>query len=109
MNEEQIDELKSQFNSMSDRESVAHQLKHWVDGIPLHNTVRDECCPDFSCCNGGNIMSVELRKRFEEAANNDDRSVQTQIMGMALSGLITYLTSDTGVKVHIAGEDPTEN
>jgi len=26
------------------------QLKHWLSGDSRHNTERDECCPDFSCC-----------------------------------------------------------
>lgn len=34
-----------------DRESVDEQGKAWVDGNPMHNTYRDECTPDFSCCN----------------------------------------------------------
>jgi hypothetical protein len=22
----------------------------WVAGMPFHNRIDDECCPDFSCC-----------------------------------------------------------
>ncbi len=96
---------KFEFDGMTDRESVAHQLKHWVDGISLHNTIRDECCPDFSCCSGGEIMPVEVRKMFEKAVNDDDKAVQWEILGMALSAAL----SDRGVDVHIVGEDPTKN
>src|SRR5688572_28939536 len=31
-------------------ESVLIQTRMWVDGNPVHNTLKDECCPDFSCC-----------------------------------------------------------
>lgn len=27
-----------------------NQLKDWVNCIPVHNAIDDECCPDFSCC-----------------------------------------------------------
>lgn len=26
------------------------QMDAWVNGRSEHNTVDDECCPDFSCC-----------------------------------------------------------
>ena len=26
------------------------QMEKWLAGHPEHNTERDECCPDFSCC-----------------------------------------------------------
>jgi len=26
------------------------QSEDWVNGKSTHNTVDDECCPDFSCC-----------------------------------------------------------
>lgn len=26
------------------------QLFAWAEGRPFHNTIDDECCPDFSCC-----------------------------------------------------------
>lgn len=26
------------------------QCLAWAEGRPQHNTVDDECCPDFSCC-----------------------------------------------------------
>lgn len=29
---------------------VYQQGIDWVNGKPVHNTVDDECCPDFSCC-----------------------------------------------------------
>lgn len=33
-----------------DRASCNIQLILWVIGINIHNPIRDECTPDFSCC-----------------------------------------------------------
>lgn len=33
-----------------DRVSLYYQMWLWVFGKSTHNTLRDECCPDFSCC-----------------------------------------------------------
>jgi len=95
----------SEFDGMTDRGSVAHQLKRWVEGKPLHNTIRNECCPDFSCCNGGNIMPVEVRQKFQMAVEEGDKEAEMNILGMGLSGL--FNSSD--VTVHIAGEDTNEH
>lgn len=32
------------------KERANAQLLAWAQGRPYHNTVDDECCPDFSCC-----------------------------------------------------------
>ena len=32
------------------RDRAIGQLMMWVNGQPKHNTVDNECCPDFSCC-----------------------------------------------------------
>lgn len=95
---------KDQFEGMTDRESVQHQLNEWVKGNPLHNTVRDECCPDFSCC-GNKMMDKELRLKFEKAHDEGDGETEMNILGMALSGL----TASIDKNVHIAGEDTTLN
>jgi hypothetical protein len=100
-----VNALVSAFNGMTDRESVAHQLKHWVEGMPLHNPVRDECCPDFSCCNGGNMMPPEVRQRFADAHASGDEAAQWEILSMGLG----MLTADMDVNVHIAGESPVEH
>lgn len=92
------------FTGLNSKQSVEYQLKKWVEGTSLHNPVRDECCPDFSCCNG-NIMPVEAREKFAEAYANDDESTMWSILGMGLAGL----ASDNDINIHVAGEDGTEN
>ncbi len=32
------------------QERARRQGEEWVQGDSRHNTVDDECCPDFSCC-----------------------------------------------------------
>ena len=69
----------------------------------MHNPVRDECCPDFSCCHPEGLMDEDLRIKFSNAVKMGDEDLKMKILGMALSGL----TSDAGMNVHIAGEDGT--
>lgn len=32
------------------KERAQQQALAWAQGNPYHNTVDDECCPDFGCC-----------------------------------------------------------
>lgn len=34
----------------SELTSIERQGVLWINGVSTHNYVRDECCPDFSCC-----------------------------------------------------------
>jgi hypothetical protein len=44
---------------------AAAQLKLWLDGWPVHNDIDNECCPDFSCCEGRHYLAKErLRRKF---------------------------------------------
>lgn len=95
-------ELKKAFIGMSDRESATHQVTYWEQGIPLHNPVRDECCPDFSCC-GSPMMPQEARTRLLEAYVNGEHETVEKICMMGLAGITAEMNVD------IAGEDPTEN
>ena len=47
------------------KDRITHQLDEWVKGNPIHNTVDDECCPDFSCCVPENLADEETRKTFK--------------------------------------------
>ena len=44
--------------------SIAEQGKNWIQGEPKHNFVRDECCPDFSCCTPS-LFEHDRTKRIE--------------------------------------------
>ena len=45
-----------------DRVSIYYQMWLWVFGKSIHNTLRDECCPDFSCC--ANVKKTPFLKRL---------------------------------------------
>lgn len=93
--------MSDEFEGMSEDESITHQTKRWAQGVPLHNTVRDECCPDFSCCSGGAMMEDRTRQVLYEARLAGDNDTVQKICMMGLSGLL----SDINLNVHIAGED----
>ena len=76
--------LVSTFDGMNGPESIEHQLSLWVKGQPVHNPIRDECCPDFSCCNGGKIAPIEIRKRFAKAFAEGDEHTKMEMLGMFL-------------------------
>lgn len=97
-----VQRIVSAFSGMSDKESVEHQLKLWVEGNPVHNDIRGECCPDFSCCNG-NIAPIEQRERFAQACSEGDEHTKMEMLGMFLGNAFS------GEKVYVAGlEMPSE-
>ena len=96
-----VDAVVSAYAGMSYAESVTHQVKHWAAGIPTHNPVRDECCPDFSCCVPSMLMPEPARRRFLEAHLSGDEETRHSMLMMSLGGLL----ADAGAKVHIAGDD----
>lgn len=65
---------------------VKEQVDEWVKGNPIHNDERDECCPDFSCCNGGVMATRDVRERFSKAYHENDEETQMQMLGMFLGG-----------------------
>lgn len=93
------------FKGLSYEESVEVQLREWVKGNSIHNTVGNECCPDFSCCHPELLMSEEVRIKFADAHKRKDNLAKSAILGMAVSSLISKIKD--GPKVHIAGEDTT--
>lgn len=74
------------------------QLEKWLAGNPVHNTELDECCPDFSCCNG-KIMPIEIRKRFVKAYYENDENTKMQMLMMFLGNAFA------DKNVYIAGDD----
>lgn len=83
---------------MTEAESLQYQMDEWVAGRPWHNTVRDECCPDFSCC-GGDLAPADVRQAFARA----DDDTQFQMLAMFLGKMIDKHHGDG--KVYVAGVD----
>jgi len=102
-----VERIVSAYSGMSDRESVTHQVKHWAAGTPTHNPIRDECCPDFSCCQPSLLMDEPARKRFLEAHLSGDDETRHNMLMMCLGGMLSEAGADE--KVHLVGEDHTEH
>ena len=73
------------------------QLKLWVKGELIHNDERDECCPDFSCCQPQLLAPEHERKIFLEAYQKDDEKI---LMSMSIEFLGRAFSSQ---KVYVAG------
>lgn len=76
------------------------QLKLWVEGKPIHNEERNECCPDFSCCQSDLLAPKDIREKFYAG----DESTRTEMLGYFLSVACSKASKETGTKVYIAGE-----
>jgi len=44
---------------------VRAQTLAWINGRPYHDSVTNECCPDFSCCNP-DLMTYDAAQRQRE-------------------------------------------
>lgn len=44
------------------QDRVKAQTLAWAQGRPYHNSVDDECAPDFSCCNPGMFERDEAKR-----------------------------------------------
>jgi len=76
--------------------TVDEQLTEWLKGNPIHNAGRDECCPDFSCCDVSLLASEEERQTFVDA-NGETRH-------MMLMGFLSAMMIKEGKNVYIAGD-----
>lgn len=89
---------------MSENQSIQHQLDEWLAGRPWHNPVREECCPDFSCC-GGDIASLEVRQRFIKAVEENDEQARMGLLGMFLGAVIEKQYGPKH-KIAVTGDSP---
>lgn len=83
---------------------INEQTDRWVEGEPVHNPDRDECCPDFSCCNPDLLAPKKEREEFAEAHYNNDTDTVYNYLFYFLGKMVDAKSSK---KVHIAGEDDT--
>lgn len=77
------------------------QLEEWVKGNNIHNSARDECCPDFSCCQDQFSATLEERRAFKEHPE-----VRESMLMSFLGKLIATIRPDS--KVHVVGETDTD-
>lgn len=92
------------FSGKTEKESIDYQLEQWVKGKPIHDHIRDKCCPDFSCCHPNLLAPEEIRKKFAEASKAG--GIKTAYL-IKITFLVSAMAADLNKNVHIAGE--TEN
>ena len=86
-------------------QSCLDQLNKWVEGTSEHNTERDECCPDFSCCTPGAFVEDKVvRTKFRDAYLKGDVELQEKMLMMFLAGSVSKMTDK---KIYIAGDADT--
>ena len=74
------------------------QLDLWIEGKSVHNKERDECCPDFSCCEPSLLAPKEARIAFKKA----NEETRMGMLGVFLSGAVSKAAEEA--RVYIAGE-----
>jgi len=78
------------------------QLAEWLKGKPIHNDERDECCPDFSCCQPSLLVDQATREAFADA----DEELRMSMLGMFLGRAMALAGAEK--EVYIAGADVPE-
>ncbi len=78
------------------------QLAEWLKGNPIHNAERDECCPDFSCCQPSLLVDQQTRQAFADAGEE----LRMSMLGMFLGSAMALAAA--GKEVYIAGDDDPE-
>ena len=72
------------------------QLAMWVRGQSVHDTERDECCPDFSCCNPELLAAKEEREHFLASDDNERERMLMMFLGKGMKVLTSKNVFVTG-------------
>lgn len=73
------------------------QLVQWVLGNNVHNHERDECCPDFSCCQTRYKASDDERRLFRDRPELRDK--------MLMGFLVAAFSTNSDKVVYVAGSE----
>lgn len=57
------------------------QLDQWVAGKSVHNPTRNECCPDFSCCQPHLKADAPTRRKFRDANQETRNHMLAEFLG----------------------------
>ena len=68
--------------------TVNKQLELWLQGKPVHNKTRNECCPDFSCCNPKLLAPKKIRQVFVNASRTGDHGTVNKMLGAFLTKML---------------------
>lgn len=85
--------------------SPQDQLDLWVKGENVHNPDRDECCPDFSCCNSdvATHWSISDRKIFARVYAEGGSVAVEPLLLRGLGESIEAAASQRPGAIHIIG------
>ena len=73
-------------------------MRRWLAGDSQHDTVRDECVPDYSCCYPELATSHEARQAYMEAHNREDHVELNHLTYAFLARKLgLYVKEDTNV------------
>lgn len=80
---------------------ISDQLIFWFNGHSFHDDERDQCCPDFSCCNSKIDTPISVRKQYLLAFLDGDKKTLNHWNGVFLR--VALNTIEGGQDVHIIG------
>ena len=78
------------------------QLRRWVKGESVHNEDRDECCPDFSCCNPDSAAPQFERDAFLKAYEESDEESWNAMLGIFLGRGIASCKTEDPIKTYVS-------
>lgn len=78
--------------------TVEEQLAAWLEGNSFHNNDRDECCPDFSCCDPELLADKKTRQAFVNA----DEALRWSFLAMFLGKMLKKEKKSS--RIYIAGD-----
>lgn len=70
------------------------QVIKWIAGESIHNKERNECCPDFSCCEPTLLAALCERKEFKDALDTGNDYKKMEMLGIFLERLILLAGGD---------------
>lgn len=79
--------------------TIDEQLDEWVKGNPIHNADRDECCPDFSCCQPQLLAPKDVRENFAAADEETRFGMLIHFLGAGVAA-----ATDEPEKIYVAGQ-----
>ena len=89
------------MSKQSYKERLDQQTLDWVNGKPTHNTIDDECCPDFSCCVNEITTCAAEKQAFLDAFRQGNTDITNGMLMMFLSQLLAVKCPSKNV--HVAG------
>lgn len=58
------------------------QVELWVQGQSIFNSSRNECCPDFSCCQPHLLWPKEMREMFRDHPERREAMLFSSLMSL---------------------------